>query len=133
MSMMITLAVKNLQRTQAFYAQICQLAIERHLLLDDMPPVLILQQGGGTILFRELASLQALHPTVFEAADRHPLGMGVTIELEVTDLDATRRLIAHHQIHVLYELQDEESGWRELWLHDPDGYLIILSQHSPEK
>ena len=128
MNLTLTLAVADLERSEIFYREFLGLAIERRQPGKNLPDVLFLKQGGCTLLFRERAVLQARHPALFENLDRHPLGQGVTIELEVTHLDLLRQRAERQQRHVLYELQDDESGWQELWLHDPDDYLLVLSQ-----
>lgn len=55
-------------------------------------------------------------------------GNGVAVWFEVDDLDAARaraqqvRASIQADIHV-----NPNAGHRELWLRDPDGYLVVLS------
>jgi catechol 2,3-dioxygenase-like lactoylglutathione lyase family enzyme len=132
MSFSVTLCVSCLNRTESFYREVLHLSILRHQLQRGMPEILILNHGSGTILFREKVALQSQHPALFAPLDRHPWGLGCSIEFEVADLEHVRREFARRQQPLLYELSDEEFGWEELWVHDPDGYLIILSQGPSE-
>ena len=130
MSFSLTLCVSCLDRTESFYREILHLSILRQSLQKGMPDILILNHGSGIVLFREKVALESQHPAIFSPLDRHPWGLGCSIEFEVADLEQVRREFSRRQLHLLYELSDEEFGWQELWLHDPDGYLIILSQSS---
>ena len=131
MGITLTLGVTDLKRTLEFYREILQLEITEHRMRPHLPPLLLLQRGNTTVLFRDLSTLQALHPAIFEAVERHPRGLGMTLEFSVADLAAICRNISRRQLHTVYELVDDESGWQELWLHDPDGYLVILSHGPP--
>lgn len=128
MSFTLTLAVRDLERTAVFYREVLELPVERLVPAPAHPPVLLLLRGDATILFRETAVLEARHPALFQHLDRHPLGMGMTIEFTLDDLRPVLRNLDRLRLHILYELEDEEFGRREVWLHDPDGYLIILHQ-----
>ena len=124
----LTLAVSDLERTATFYGEVLELAVERFVPLPGHPPVLLLGHGEATVLFRETATLEALHPALFQNLERHPRGVGVTLEFCVASLKVPLRNIARRQLHTLYELDDEEFRRREVWLHDPDGYLVILTE-----
>jgi len=124
----LTLAVSDLERTETFYGEVLELSVERFVPLPEHPPVLLLGHGEATVLFREAATLEALHPALFQSLERHPRGIGVTLEFSLESLKAPLRNIARQQLHTLYELEDEEFQRREVWLHDPDGYLVILTE-----
>lgn len=132
MDLTLTLAARDLDTTEFFYREILQLPIERFVPAEGHPPVLILGQGDFTILFRQQEVLEALHPAVFQHLERHPLGVGATLEFSVADLDPVQRAISRRQLHTLYELEDEEFDRREIWLHDPNGYLVILAQQGED-
>lgn len=128
MSLTLTLAVADLERTERFYQEILGLTLESFEPSPGYPRVLLLISGSAAILFRQQRALEASHPALFQNLDRHPKGVGMTLELELPDMAATRRAIEQREMHLLYELEDAEFNRRELWLHDPDGYLLILSQ-----
>jgi catechol 2,3-dioxygenase-like lactoylglutathione lyase family enzyme len=128
MSFTLTLAVRDLDKTAAFYRQILQMEVERFVPTAGSPAVLLLRCGDAAILFRELTALEALHPALFQNLDRHPRGIGVTLEFPIKSLKPLMKNIDRLRLHILYELNDEEFGRREIWLYDPDGYLLILSE-----
>lgn len=123
-----TLAVHDLDQTEHFYADILQMPVERLIPSAGHPPVLLLRQGGTAVLFREIPVLEALHPALFQNLERHPLGVGVSLDFSVSNLAALRRTIDRRKMHILYELEDRQFDRAELWLHDPDGYLVVLNQ-----
>ena len=131
MTLTLTLAVTDLSATACFYREVLQLPLESLTPVPGHPPLLLLLRGDACLLFREKATLEALHPVQFQHLDRHPLGLGMTLDFAVADLGPALRAIARRNVHTLYELEDAEHQRREIWLHDPDGYLIILSEDSP--
>lgn len=131
MHLTLTLGVRNLERTAEFYGKTLQLETERFAPTPGEPEFLLLPCGDTAVLFRELAALESRHPALFQNLDRHPLGVGVTLEIPLETLAPVAHNIARQRLHTLYELDDEEFGRRELWLHDPDGYLVILTEETP--
>lgn len=130
MSFTLTLAVAELSRTAVFYGEILQLPVEKFVPLPGHPPVLLLQAGDAVVLFRDSASFEARHPALFSNLDRYPRGIGMLLEFPVPSLRPVQKSLERYGIHVLYELEDDEFGRRELWVHDPDGYLLALRQES---
>ncbi len=130
MEITLTLGIEDLDRTEAFYRDILNLPITRLVPSENFPPLLLLRRGDATLLFRQIKSLEASHPLLFQNLDRHPRGVGMTVEFTLADLAPVLRNIARKELHTLYELEDDEFGRREVWLHDPDGYLLILCQEA---
>lgn len=128
MSLTLTLAVADLERTEAFYGHLLGLRLQRLQPGPDFPELLLLTHGDTVILFRQQAALEASHPALFEHLDRQPKGVGMTLELELPDLETSSRMLHRKELHLVYELDDREFDRQEIWLHDPDGYLLILSQ-----
>lgn len=128
MSLMLTLAVADLERTATFYRTIVGLAPQPLTGVGGAPAGLLLRRGDAVVLFRETARQQALHPALFDHYQRHPHGVGLTLELTLPDLRPVLRAIDRHGLHPLYELEDDEHRRREVWLHDPDGYLLVLCE-----
>lgn len=122
----VTLAVADLATTEEFYTVTLGLAVERVVPLPGHPPLLLLRRGDATLLFREDAVLEALHPAALQHLERHPRGVGMALELTLPDLGGTRRRLARRRWHLIYELEDAEFDREEIWLHDPDGYLLVL-------
>ena len=131
MNLTLTLAVNDLSATARFYREVLQFCLETLTPLPDHPPLLLLLCGDASLLFREKTTLEALHPVQFQHLDRHPLGLGMTLDFSVPDLNPALAAITRNDLHTLYELEDAEHQRREVWLHDPDGYLVILSEDPP--
>jgi catechol 2,3-dioxygenase-like lactoylglutathione lyase family enzyme len=132
MNLTLTLAVADLDRTAAFYRDLLQLPLRRVVPIVGQPPIILLGVGDATIIFREAASFEARHPALFQNLDRHVLGVGVLLEIPSKSLKTVERNLDRRGVHILYELQDEQHKRREIWVHDPDGYLVALREEKPE-
>jgi catechol 2,3-dioxygenase-like lactoylglutathione lyase family enzyme len=57
-----------------------------------------------------------------------PVGNGVAVWFELADLDAAVARARKAKAHVVTDVHvNPNAGHRELWLHDPDGYLVVLA------
>ena len=130
MHLSLTLGVADLQRTDHFYRKILRLNPQSSRSAEGIPDFLLLRCGETCIVFRPLSVLEAQHPALLQNLTRQPLGVGVQLELSCPDLTAVRHGIDRCQWPVAYELEDAEHRRREIWLHDPDGYLIVLNEEN---
>lgn len=130
MHLSLTLAVADLHQTDNFYREILSLQPQYNLATGKTPEFLLLRCEGTSIVFRQLSELEAQHPALLQNLTRHPLGVGLQLELACPDLTAVRKLIARYQWPVVYELEDDQHKRSEIWLHDPDGYLVVLNEES---
>jgi catechol 2,3-dioxygenase-like lactoylglutathione lyase family enzyme len=128
MSFTLTLAVTELSRTASFYGETLLLPIDWLHIGGSGPAGLLLRQGDATLLFRQTVMLAVRHPPLFDNLNRHPKGLGLLLEFTIGPWRQVLRQLERQQVPLLYELEDDEFGRRELWLHDPDGYLLVL-QH----
>ncbi len=128
----LTLAVRDLDRTERFYTEVLHFAPRRIVAAQGHPPALLVRRGDATLLFRQREVLEALHPAVFQHLDRHQAGTGVSFEFTVGDLRPISRSLHRWEWPVLYELHDDEFNRREIWVHDPDGYLLVLMEEGEE-
>ncbi|BCA80942.1 VOC family protein [Desulfuromonas sp. AOP6] len=128
----LSLAVKDLDTSEAFYGGILALPVERFLPGDQAPPLLLLPQGDACLLIREIAAAEAMHPGLLQNLHRHPLGVGISLEFTVDSLTPIRRQLERTNWPILYELEDRQFEREELWVHDPDGYLVILHREPKE-
>jgi len=129
MQLSLTLGVADLGRTADFYREILQLRPQRNS-AGESPDFLLLRCGAGCIVFRPLQALEAQHPALLQNLTRQPLGVGMQLELSCPDLGAVRIAIKRYDWPVVYELDDAEHRRSEVWLQDPDGYLIVLNEES---
>ena len=69
-----------------------------------------------------------------------PFGRGVLLQVYVDDVATVARTLAdagwplHAPLRDVWrQWGDREGGQRELWVQDPDGYLIMVAQHIGER
>ena len=128
MQLSLTLGVTDLDRCEDFYRELLTLNPQRGRAAAQFPEYLLLRCGETCIIFRPLDHLESQHPSLLQNLSRHPLGVGVQLELSCPDLSQVRRNIERYQWPVAYELEDAEHQRSEIWLHDPDGYLLVLNE-----
>lgn len=124
----LTLGVADLDRCEDFYREILNLAPQRRRAAEKFPEFLLLRCAETSIVFRSLEHLEAQHPALLQNLSRDSLGVGVQLELSCPDLTPVRQNIERFQWPVVYELEDTEHRRSEIWLHDPDGYLLVLNE-----
>lgn len=72
------------------------------------------------------------HPHLGEAAVR-PYGNGVLLWFWVDDFDMALEAIGELGAEVLEGPQvNPNAGHREIWIRDPDGYVVVLAGATPE-
>ncbi len=128
MSLNITLGAKDLNKTETFYREVLFLPSE---FIESSRPeksFLVLFLGNIKIVFQPLQIMEAQHPTLLQNLTRGPLGCGLQLEIDCENLDDVYRMVKHYHWPIAYELDDQEHQRRELWIHDPDGYLLVLNE-----
>jgi catechol 2,3-dioxygenase-like lactoylglutathione lyase family enzyme len=61
-----------------------------------------------------------------------PLGNGVALWFEAADFDAAVSRIRAAGASVVTDVHiNPNAGHREIWLHDPDGYLVVIAGPYP--
>lgn len=128
MHIQLTLAIENIERSEHFYRNILQLEVERFTPPHAATALLLIRCGSSTLLLQEIQDFEAQHPAALQHLHRQARGVGVRIEFEIDHLEAVQRSLRHQQLGCLYELEDQQHGRREVWLYDPDHYLIALGQ-----
>ncbi|HSZ23199.1 MAG TPA: VOC family protein, partial [Candidatus Sulfotelmatobacter sp.] len=67
------------------------------------------------------------HPNLVNA-DAAPVGHGVLLWFEVADFDAAVERARALQAQVIEEPKvNPNAGHREMWLRDPDGYVVVIA------
>lgn len=128
MGLIVTLAVNDIDQSELFYRDILCLRVERFTPQGGIHPVLMIHQGDATILLRQCEVLEATHPAAFQHLKRQTRGVGTSLDLQINNFKQVQRNIERHQIPCLYESEDQQHNIHELWLYDPDHYLIIVTQ-----
>jgi catechol 2,3-dioxygenase-like lactoylglutathione lyase family enzyme len=66
------------------------------------------------------------HPNLVDA-NRAPVGHGVLVWFEIDDYAAAAARARAIGAHVIEELINPRPCHHELWLRDPDGYVVVLA------
>jgi hypothetical protein len=124
----IQLAVSQLVVTEAFYAGILELPVQRSFTSQGAPDHLIVDMKGIAIVFVEEADVIRAHPVLEPRFSMFPRGIGVTLHFEVKEIEEIRDAIMEEGLEILYPLELKPFGVKEMWCFDPDGYLVVLDE-----
>ncbi|HEX9079193.1 MAG TPA: VOC family protein [Desulfuromonadaceae bacterium] len=124
----IQLAVSQLAVSEAFYAGILGLPLQRSFTAPGAPEHMVLDMGGVAVVFVEEDDVIRTHPVLEHRLGMFPRGIGVTLHFEVTDIEGIYDAIMEEEMEVLYPLEVKPYGVKELWCFDPDGYLVVLDE-----
>lgn len=128
MSLNLTLAAVNLAETEKFYREVLLLSPQFINNSHAENGYLILLIGTVKVVFQRLPDMEAQHPILLQNLSRVPLGVGLQLEMSCPHLDDIYRMVNYYHWPISYELDDRENQRRELWLHDPNGYLLVLNE-----
>ncbi len=126
----IQLVVSQLVVSEAFYAGILGLPLQRSFTAPGAPEHMVLDMGGVAIVFVEEDDVIRTHPVLEHRLGMFPRGIGVTLHFEVTDIEGIYDAIMEEEMEILYPLEVKPYGVKELWCFDPDGYLVVLDEPS---
>ena len=126
----IQLTVADLGTTEAFYAGILQLPVQRAFTMRGSPEHLVMNQGGWELIFVEEDAVVRLHPLLGERLAEYPKGVGITLRFRVEEIEDIADSLDDEGLEILYPLEEKPFGMKELWCFDPDGYLVALEEPS---
>lgn len=124
----IQLAVADLSTTEAFYAGILELPVRRALTVPGAPEHLELKMSGFDLVFVEEATVIKVHPVLEQRFSMFPKGIGTTLHFRVKGLEDIYSAIMEEEMEILYHMEEQPYGIRDLWCFDPDGYLVVLEE-----
>lgn len=124
----IQLVVSQLVVTEAFYAGILGLPVQRSFTAPGAPEHMVLEMGDITIVFVEEDDVIRTHPVPEHRLGMFPRGIGVTLHFEVEDIEDIYDAVMEEDLEVLYPLEIKPYGIKEMWCFDPDGYLVVLDE-----
>ena len=127
-AMTLQLAVEDLDTTEAFYAGILGMPVERALTWVGAPEHLVMNLDGFRVIFVDESELVDAHPFFLERLESFPKGIGMTLHLEVSGIGEIYQAILEEDLEVLYPLERKPYGTLELWCFDPDGYLVVMEE-----
>ena len=126
MNLSLTIGVTDLEQSYAFYGDLIGLPVSWHN--ENRRAFLIVMCANCTLVLQPITAMETLHPALFQNFSRQQPGNGIQFELACGDLNSVELRLKKQGWSVLYELDDKEHGRREIWVQDPDGYLIVLNQ-----
>ena len=122
-------AVRDVQASTRWYAELLDvhdLGIHKHAHIYQR-----LIRDGSLILQLHAWDEEA-HPNLMNA-DAAPVGHGVVLWFEVDDFDAMVKRARSLQATVIEEPHvNPAPQHREMWLRDPDGYVIVIASRDGE-
>ncbi|QXE90633.1 VOC family protein [Geomonas subterranea] len=124
----IQLCVSDLDTTEAFYAGILSLPVQRPVTAPGAPEHLLLETEEIQIIFVEDAAVAQLHPILQARLEGFPRGVGMTLHLVVEGIEEIYQELQEEDLEILYPLERKPYGTYELWCFDPDGYLVVLEE-----
>lgn len=127
----IQLVVSQLLVTEAFYAGILGLSVQRSFTSPGAPEHMVLDMGEVAIVFVEEGDVIKNHPLLENSLGMFPRGIGVTLHFEVDDIEEINDAIMEEEMEILYPLEIKPYGIKEMWCFDPDGYLVVLDEPLP--
>ena len=129
----IQVAVTQLVVTEAFYAGILELPVQRSITSKGAPDHLVIDMDGISIIFVEDGDFIKAHPLLAPRFGMFPRGIGVTFHFEVNGIENICDAIMEEGLEILYPLEIKPYGVKEMWCFDPDGYLVVLNEHVTEQ
>jgi len=116
------LVVADVRRASRWYQQVLKAASGHGG--DEYDQVLV---DGSMVL--QLHALGAIHHHGALADPNVPFGNGVAVWFETDDFDAVVRRSRDARADVVADVHvNPNAGHRELWLRDPDGYLVVFAE-----
>ena len=128
MPLNLPLAAVDLEKTANFYREVLLLFPEFIQNSRAESSYLLLVVGTMKIVFQQLKEMEAQHLALLQSLTRNPLGTGVQLEVSCENLDDIYRMVNYYDWPIAYEMDDQEHQRRELWLQDPNGYLLVLNE-----
>jgi catechol 2,3-dioxygenase-like lactoylglutathione lyase family enzyme len=122
------IAVRNVRASSQWYRRLLGVeSLPEHEHRDNYDRMLC----GGHLILQLHAWDEENHPNLVNA-DAAPPGHGVLLWFEVSDFDAAVQRARSLGAQVLEEPDvNPNSGQSEIWLRDPDGYVVVIASQPP--
>jgi len=129
----IQLTVSQLSVTEAFYAGILEMPVQRSFTSPGAPDHLVMDMDGIALIFVEEDDVIRSHPMLEPRFSMFPRGIGMTLHFRVKDIEEINAAIEEEGLEILYPLEIKPYGIKEMWCFDPDGYLVVLDEPLAER
>jgi catechol 2,3-dioxygenase-like lactoylglutathione lyase family enzyme len=123
------IAVRDVKASTTFYEQVLD---ARRLGASDHDHIYQRILRNGDLLLQLHSWDDEDHPNLMNA-DKAPVGHGVLLWFEVPDFDAAVARVRTLGVRVLRQPHvNPAPRHREIWLQDPDGYVLVLASPDGE-
>ncbi len=128
----LLLAARDVQASAAWYAALLGLERTSIGMRSDHAHLYDRLLAGGELVLQLHAWDEENHPNLVNAAEARP-GHGVLVWFEVDDFDAAVKRAKALDAEVLLEPHvNPRPEHREMWLADPDGYVVVIASPDGE-
>lgn len=124
----LQLVVADLDTTEAFYAGILDLPIERAVTVPGAPEYLVLKRDDWEVIFVEEGAVIRTNPVLEERFTSYPKGVGLTLHFRVVEIEEMYDALIEEGLEIFCPLDEKPYGMKDLWCFDPDGYLVVLEE-----
>jgi len=126
------IAVRDVPASSRWYAQLLGLERTSETMASDHAHIYDRLLLNGALVLQLHAWDEEEHPNLMNRAAA-PVGHGVLLWFEVDDFDATVSRARALKANVLLEpLVNPAPAHREIWLQDPDGYVVVVASPDGE-
>ncbi|HSY22827.1 MAG TPA: VOC family protein [Polyangiaceae bacterium] len=126
------IAVRDVRASSGWYAQLLNLEATSEAMASDHAHLYDRLSSKGSLVLQLHAWDEEEHPNLMNRTAA-PVGHGVLLWFEVDDFDAAVTRAATLNAKVLREpLFNPAPAHREIWLEDPDGYVVVVASPDGE-
>jgi catechol 2,3-dioxygenase-like lactoylglutathione lyase family enzyme len=126
------IAVRDVRRSSHWYARLLGAERTSALMRSDHDDLYDRLLHGGSLILQLHAWDEEDHPNLVNA-DAAPAGHGVLVWFEVDDFDAAVKRARSLKATVVRKPHvNPAPGHREIWIRDPDGYVVVLASPDGE-
>jgi catechol 2,3-dioxygenase-like lactoylglutathione lyase family enzyme len=126
------IAVRDVRKSSRWYAQLLGAERTSESMQSDHSHLYDRLLSGGGLILQLHAWDEEDHPNLVNA-DAAPPGHGVLLWFEVDDFDVAVERARSLKATVVEEPHvNPAPGHREMWIRDPDGYVVVLASRDGE-
>lgn len=126
------IAVRDVQASGEWYARLLGLERTSEMMESDHAHIYDRLLSNGSLVLQLHAWDEEEHPNLMNRTAA-PVGHGVLLWFEVDDFDAVvKRARAQNAKVLLDPLVNPAPAHREIWLQDPDGYVVVVASPDGE-
>ncbi len=126
------IAVRDVRRSSHWYAHLLGAERTSESMRSDHAHLYDRLLSGGSLVLQLHAWDEEDHPNLVNA-DAAPVGHGVLLWFEVDDFDAAVERARSLKATVVEEPHvNPAPQHREMWLRDPDGYVVVIASPDGE-